>query len=164
MKKIIIVRHAKSDWETGLTDFVRPLNKRGENDAPKMAEKWKEMNIKPDYVLCSLANRTSQTAELLLRDIFDLDKIDYRQAIYDATSDELLNLINNEVDDKVETLVLIGHNPGVTELVEYLAEASIGWLPTCASVCLTAMVDSWEMVGKNTFSKDWYIYPKMFED
>ncbi len=164
MKKIIIVRHAKSDWETGLTDFIRPLNKRGEEDAPKMSAKLKEIGLVPDYVLCSLAKRTSETASLLLQGVFDLDKVDYRQAIYDATFFELMNLINNEVDEKVETLLIIGHNPGVTELVEYLSASNIGWLPTCGMVCLTASVEDWAMVGKDTFSKDWYYYPKILED
>jgi phosphohistidine phosphatase len=163
MKKIIIVRHAKSDWENGLTDLERPLNDRGRRVAPKMGLSLNEVGGIPDYVICSPAKRTTQTASLLLHNLFNLEKIDYQSSVYEASFFELLNLINNDVDDEVDTLMLIGHNPGVTELVDYLSAANIGWLPTCSCVCLISAVNSWKEVSKETFSIDWNIYPKMFD-
>ena len=163
MKKLIIVRHAKSDWANGVTDLERPLNDRGRRVAPQMRNQLKHNGGTPDYVMCSPAKRTAETASLLLHDIYDLKTIDFRPSIYDASFFELLNLINNDVDDTVETLMLVGHNPGVNELVEYLSSAEIGWMPTCSCVCIITTIDSWKEVSKDTFSLEWNIYPKMFD-
>lgn len=162
MKKLIIVRHAKSDWVNGVTDLERSLNERGRRVAPQMTAQLKEHQGIPEYVVCSPAKRTTETASLLLHGIFDLTKIDYQSSVYDASFFELLNLINNDVNDEVETLMLIGHNPGVTELVEYLSNGGIGWMPTCSCICLTTTIDSWKEVSKGTFSLEWNIYPKLF--
>jgi len=162
MKKIIIVRHAKSDWLNGVADFDRSLSEIGIRVAPKMGEILAEMKAVPDYVICSSARRTTETAELLLTNLYDFKKVKFLKDVYEASFYELLNLINNDVEDSINTLMLIGHNPGVTELVEYLSAANIGWLSTCSCVSLTLSVDSWKMVGKDTLSMNWYIYPKMF--
>ena len=162
MKKLLIVRHAKSDWETGITDFNRPLNNRGIRVAQKMAVVLKDEGVSLDSVICSPAKRTQQTAQLLLNGVFDRTNIILKESIYEGTFFKLLNLINNDVDDSVATLMLIGHNPGVTELVDYLSSANIGGMPTCSCVCLTTEVDSWKLASKGIFSMEWNIYPKMF--
>lgn len=163
MKRLIVVRHAKSDWQAGVSDFDRPLNKRGNRVAPKMTSVLQEMQGVPDAVICSPANRTRQTASLLLNGIVNPEKIIFKESIYEAGFYDLLTLINNDTEDNVDTLMLIGHNPGVSDLVEYLSSGNVGWMPTCSCVCLSADVDSWELVGKDMFSVSWNIYPKMFE-
>lgn len=162
MRKLIIVRHAKSGWETGVRDFNRTLSIEGKQAAIEISNVLKDYTGAPDYVICSPADRTTATASLLLKGWFDLDKILFQDSIYEGTLIKLLNLINLHIGDEVENLMLIGHNPGVSDLVEYLSEGNIGSLPTCSCVCLTSEVDSWELASKGIFSVEWNIYPKMF--
>jgi phosphohistidine phosphatase len=162
MKKLIIVRHAKSEWKAGVSDFDRPLNESGVRVAPKMGQALIDLGVEPDYVVCSPSKRTNQTATLLLNGIYDLKTINYQELIYNASFFELLQLINNDIPDNVNTLLIVGHNPGVSELIEYLSSANIGGMPTCSCVCITAGIDSWQLASKDVFLLDWNIYPKMF--
>ena len=162
MKKIIIIRHAKSDWETGVSDFDRSLNIRGLKAASYLSTVLKRMQVTPGYVICSPSKRTSETATLLLKQLFDVKKIDYQESIYNATFFEIFKLITSDLDDTIENLVIVGHNPGVSELVEYLSSANLGCLSSCSCVCLSTDLDSWQLASKDMFSMEWNIYPKMF--
>ncbi|MFJ2028336.1 SixA phosphatase family protein [Streptosporangium sp. NPDC087985] len=111
-RTLIVLRHAKAAHVPGLADRERPLTARGERDARRAGEALTGMDLRPDLVLCSPSTRTRQTAGLALPDA----DIVIEPAIYEAYPDELLTLIQRS-DPEVRTLALVGHNPGVHELV-----------------------------------------------
>ncbi|GIH90884.1 histidine phosphatase family protein [Planobispora siamensis] len=112
MRTLIVLRHAKAVHTPGLSDPERPLTERGERDARKVGEALATLGLRPDLVLCSPSVRTRQTAELVLPG----GPIEFERDIYEAYADELLELVRR-TDPQVRTLLLVGHNPGVHELV-----------------------------------------------
>lgn len=111
-RTLVVLRHAKAAHIPGLADRDRPLTERGQRDARRAGEALTGMDLRPDLVLCSPSTRTRQTAGLALPGA----DITFEPAIYQAYSDELLSLIRRS-DPEVRTLILVGHNPGVHELV-----------------------------------------------
>ena len=105
MRKIYLVRHAKSSWDDNkLKDIERPLNKRGEKDAPFMGKLMKEKEIKPDLIISSPAERALETAKIFCNEMkVDENQISVEQGLYNAGKKELLNVINS-FDDKVPTI------------------------------------------------------------
>ncbi|MEU9887275.1 histidine phosphatase family protein [Sphaerisporangium sp. NPDC051017] len=120
MNTLIVLRHAKAAHVPGLADRERPLTHRGERDAARAGQTLKAMGLSPDLVLCSPSLRTRQTAELALADLAPAAPLHLESEIYEAYPDELLELIGR-TDDDVSTLLLVGHNPGVHELVVNLS-------------------------------------------
>ncbi|WP_214409997.1 SixA phosphatase family protein [Sphaerisporangium fuscum] len=116
MNTLIVLRHAKAANVPGLADRERPLTDRGERDAGRAGETLKEMGLTPDLVLCSPSVRTRQTAEFVLAGLGADSPVHVESEIYEAYADELLELVGR-TDDEVGTLLLVGHNPGVHELV-----------------------------------------------
>lgn len=119
---LIVLRHAKAAHVPGLADRERPLTDRGRQDAERAGETLKRMGLSPDLVLCSPATRTTQTAELALAGLGSTPPVHFDGEIYEAYPDELLELVGR-TDGEVSTLLLVGHNPGVHELVMSLALA-----------------------------------------
>jgi phosphohistidine phosphatase len=113
---LILLRHAKAAHVPGLADKERPLTHRGEKDAGRAGATLKRMGLSPGLVLCSPSTRTRQTAELALAALAPDAPVHLENEIYEAYPDELLELICR-TDDKVSTLLLVGHNPGVHELI-----------------------------------------------
>lgn len=124
MKRLILMRHAKSDWsQGGLIDFERPLSKRGVNDASRMG-KWMARHVElPEIILCSTARRTQQTMQLLLLALqaSEVDPQDVIQqnfeSMYLASAATLRQLVHSHLN-KYESLMLIAHNPGIEDLLE----------------------------------------------
>lgn len=164
MKTLYIARHAKSDWSVeGAADFDRPLNSRGLRVSPKMSRILKDYNAFPDLVVCSSAVRTRETAKYLCESInVEEDDIKYIDDIYEAATGTLLELVN-KFDDSAQSALMIGHNPGVSYLTEYLSEEYIDNMPTCSVVKLIFEIDSWTEVSKGIATLDWFIYPKKFD-
>src|SRR4051794_29220568 len=119
-KNLILLRHAKSDWsDPGQKDFDRDLNSRGRLDAPRMGKKLCEMDVKPDLIIASPALRARLTAEFVSEQLrYDVDKIDFREEIYEASLRSLLNVING-LDDTYNKVMIVGHNPTFTYIAEY---------------------------------------------
>src|SRR5690606_40347089 len=119
MKKLLLIRHAKSDWEDPfLNDHERPLSLRGLRDAPLMAQRLKKKNIFPDYILSSDAKRAKTTAVITAENLhFPKSQIQFVSELYHATPSALLAEIRN-VPTTVETLFLFGHNPGLNRSEE----------------------------------------------
>ncbi|GII81234.1 phosphohistidine phosphatase [Sphaerisporangium rufum] len=116
VKTLIVLRHAKAAEVPGLADRERPLTGRGERDAGRAGEALRGFGLVPDLVLCSPAARTRRTAELALAVLAGQPPVWTEGEIYQAYADELLDLIGR-TGDEVGTLLLVGHNPGVQELV-----------------------------------------------
>lgn len=149
MKTVILVRHAKSSWNNPvLRDFDRPLNERGKQDAPLMAKRLCARSLGPQRVLCSPALRTVSTAEVFANQLsIPRGLMHLEQQIYQAGHHQLLQLLRQQ-DDKVDVVMLVGHNPGLTDLFNSLsANASIDNLPTCCVAQLTFATDSWAQLA-----------------
>jgi phosphohistidine phosphatase len=120
-RQLLILRHAKSDWHSGIeTDFERPLNKRGEQDAPRIGQWMQEHGIQPDYILSSPAERAKQTVLKVIRELgIAKDDIHWQPRIYEAGPNTLLELLG-DCPDTAQTVLLVGHNPGLEYLLLHL--------------------------------------------
>lgn len=156
MLTLAILRHAKSSWEApGQADFDRPLSPRGSKAAPLMGRHMREIGLAPDLVLCSPALRTRQTAALALAAFGEpRPRIAYDRAIYEATADDLMARLA-QLPSRVRHALLIGHNPGLQDLVLALAGRPLpqaqAWLeekmPTAALVVMDLDAESWNTVA-----------------
>ena len=144
MKQLTLIRHAKSSWNNpSLTDFDRPLNKRGIRDAPKVGSAIEQTGISFDRVLCSDARRARQTLSLISQGIaIDENIIEYRHDLYGASSHHLLSCIA-EQPDTASSIALVGHNPGMEDLADRLATETVGAMSTCNVVQIEFDCDSW---------------------
>jgi phosphohistidine phosphatase len=160
MKTLFLIRHAKSSWgDTALPDKDRPLNDRGRRDAPKIGERLAKRDVKPDLILSSPAMRALKTAEIIAK------KLDYRRRdivvddrLYAVEADNLLDVIH-KLGDKLERVLLFGHNPELTELAHRLS-SKITHMPTCAVAEFTFDAKSWSRIGKVKPAKVTLDYPK----
>ena len=160
MKKLVIIRHAKSSWDDPfLSDHSRPLAERGIKDAPKMAKRLKKEKIYPDAIISSDAERAKATAIITAENLdFSPKKIDFIKNLYHGSVSQILSEIK-KTDDEVKTLFLIGHNPGLNDTIWKLG-GEIDNLPTAGQFGFKFDVKSWEKLnGKN--AKLWFFnYPK----
>lgn len=115
-RTLIVLRHAKAAQIPGMADWERPLTGRGERDAKRIGTTLRALGVRPDLVLCSPAERTRRTAELALVEVRPDAPVEFERGIYQAYADELLELVR-ATPPEVRTLLLVGHNPGVHELV-----------------------------------------------
>ena len=124
MKTLLLLRHAKSSWkEIGMRDFDRPLNERGCRAAPLIGHYLHAQKLAPDLVLSSPAERARQTATLVLESAALAAALRYDERIYEASVDQLLEVIA-QTSDSTEMLLLVGHNPGMEELIQRLTGAT----------------------------------------
>lgn len=159
MKKLVIIRHAKSDWEdTTLDDYDRPLNKRGLDDAPFIGKFLHEKGLAPDLILSSPATRAVQTAEFIAKEVAYEKIICPNQYIYEAFVNTLQDIVSFIHDDN-ETVFLVGHNPGVSALAYMLCGLKES-VPTCATVEIDFDCNSWMDVSKENSTLISYDYPK----
>ena len=121
-KQLLIMRHAKSDWNTSAeTDFERPLNKRGREASPKMARWLRQQKLVPDYVVSSPAKRAKQTVKSVCRELDLTEKnIHWDKRIYEAGVPALCQVLG-DVPTTAQRLLLVGHNPGLEDLIIHLA-------------------------------------------
>ncbi len=162
MKTIYLVRHAKSSWSNpALSDFDRPLNKRGKRDAPFMGDLLKKLKIKPELILSSPAKRTKKTAiEVSEKLDYPLKKIIFKEEMYEASDNELLKVIQ-KLDEKVESVMLFAHNPGLTQLNNYLSDQYLDNIPTCGVVAIQFDC-KWNEIKKDSGKFLFFEYPKKY--
>ena len=160
-KTLILVRHAKSDWSiNGQKDFDRTLNERGHSDAPRMGNKFASMRIMPDAIISSPAERAKLTAEYFAEQLkLDTQKTIFNANIYDASVRVLMNEIN-ALENSYNTVMVFGHNPGLSYFAEYATKAEIGEMPTCAIIGISFEIDSWQMVSQGMGKVDFFTYPE----
>jgi len=149
MKTLLVLRHAKSSWnDPALHDHERPLNKRGRRDAPRMGELVREYGLIPDVVLSSDAVRARLTAEAVAEAARYAGEILLDPRLYLAWPDDILSLLQR-VREKAETVMIVGHNPGLEKLVEQLTGE---WqdLPTAALAQIGLPLDQWRDLKLST--------------
>jgi phosphohistidine phosphatase len=121
MKTLVLMRHAKSAWDDAdLPDTDRPLSPRGQKAAQRMGARLKKAGYRPDIVLCSTARRARETLELMADRLPKKAKVQHLTELYMAVPREMLNIVA-KMPDSAETVMLIGHNPGMGSLVTWLA-------------------------------------------
>ena len=161
MKKLLLVRHAKSDWDNiKLSDFDRPLNERGKRNAPEMAKRLIKKDIIPQHIVSSPAKRAYSTAKYFAEAFgFEKKDIQKEEDIYEASADTLLKTIN-KFDNKYDFIAMFGHNPGITTLTVGLCGAHVFNIPTCGMVLIEFPFEDWAMVSYGTGDQKMYDYPK----
>ena len=162
MKQLYLVRHAKSSWSDGqLADFDRPLNSRGKQDAPNMGKHLKtRRGVTLDLVLCSPAKRAKATARRLLREIqYPIEQVVWEDIIYSGNATDLLTLIS-DIDYHFKSVMVIGHNPYISDMVRFLSKEDIEDMPTCGVFGLAFEVDTWSAIKNERGLKLFYDVPK----
>lgn len=160
-KTLYLVRHAKSSWkDSSLDDAKRPLNKRGERDAPEMGKRLARAGIRPDLITSSPAVRALTTAQKIAEELgIKKSEIDVNEDVYTFNAEGLLEAIRG-LDDKLNTVMLVGHNPAATILLNELAGEDIDNVPTCGVAQLELNTESWAQVKRGGAELVSFDYPK----
>jgi phosphohistidine phosphatase len=160
-KELLLVRHAKSSWDDPyLDDHDRPLNDRGLRNAPEMGKRLQKWSIRPEVWISSTALRAMTTAEILAEQVgFPQDQIQRSRDLYHASATELQEIIS-ELDDRIRSVALFGHNPGMTSLVANLYGLPIENLPTCGVVHLQFNENTWLAVSSAPPARVYFDFPK----
>ena len=149
MKTLLILRHAKSSWnDPELDDHARPLNKRGRRDGPRMGELLRKYGLMPDLVISSDAVRAQLTAKAVTEAARYAGEILLDPRLYMASPADILSLLRT-VRENAETVMIIGHNPGLEELVEQLTGERQD-LPTAALAHIVLEIDQWRDLTLST--------------
>lgn len=145
MKTLYLVRHAKSSWDNAnQSDHDRPLNQRGERDAPRMGKRLRKRGDQPEVIISSSAVRALTTASILATALdYPTSDISIEERLYGAEPEDVLSIIGN-LDDGIHCAMLVGHNPTFTALINALGGCDLDNVPTCGMAVLTFPIDSWK--------------------
>ncbi len=159
IKTLLILRHAKSSWKfPDLADHDRPLNKRGKRDAPKIGNLLKEKDLVPDIIISSTAVRAEKTAKMVAKASKYKGKVTLTDSLYAAGPDAYIDVLRN-LRNKYNIVLVIGHNPGLEELVKVLSGEEHHVMPTCALAHIRLDIQSWsdivQMTGKGRLVRLW---------
>ncbi len=164
MKRLILVRHAKTEHQNYDRDFDRKLISRGKNDAAIIAEQLKNKNIIPDYFICSPAKRAKQTAEIFAETLgYQNENIDEQQFLYDGyTTSGFLNF-NSMLDNSYKTVIVFAHNPDIALLATALSDEDFYHFPTTATAVIDFDTDKWERINAREGKVSLFLYPRIFK-
>ncbi len=162
MKILTLVRHAKSSWEDSkLSDRERPLNKRGEHDAPMMGKRIVAAGIRPSLILSSPAARAWTTAKIIAQEIgYPREFLQRENSLYLASLDNIIDVLVAQ-DAEFTSVVIVGHNPGLTTFANYLSPGLTDNLPTAGVVSVGFEQDDWDLHTAPKTELLTYDYPKL---
>ncbi len=162
-KKLFLIRHAKSSWEdSSLSDTERPLNNRGMLDAPFMAKLLRKKEFKIDAIYTSHALRAVKTAEYFSKELkLSKEKIIIDEKIYEARIRELSCVVNN-ISEDYSSVIIIGHNPGLTSFANFLGDKYIDNIPTCGIVGFEFNMNLWKEIERGEGKIFLFEYPKKY--
>lgn len=166
MKQLMILRHAKSDWgNEGLRDIDRHLNERGYLNAYLMSQWFADNHPAPELIISSTATRALNTALIFSRTLkLEIERFVLTPAIYEARRDSLKEIIATQ-DDQVNNILMVGHNPGLTDLCNALSEELFfDNLPTCGLVNFSCNTESWRSVADGRWPINFYKFPKDYKN
>jgi phosphohistidine phosphatase len=149
VKRLTLMRHADAQWkDPEVADFARPLNRKGHSEAESMARRLIELTLIPDLIITSPARRTAQTGEIIARELSLLPRsIRYEEPLYLGGAQDILKLVRT-VGPRVLHLMIIGHNPGISELAHLLSHSDdMEGLATAALCTITFDTDEWPAVA-----------------
>jgi len=162
MKKLLLLRHAKSDKQAaGVSDFDRPLNNRGKKAAALIGDYLAKRKIQPDLVLSSPAERARQTAMLVGKAAGINVDLRFDERIYEANASQLMKVVK-QIDETASTALLVGHNPGFEDLLSDLT-GHVRHMPTAALACLNINIEKWKDAGEGCATIKWMVTPKELE-
>ena len=162
MKKLLLLRHAKSSWDDpGLADFDRPLNERGRRAAPLMGKFLRNENIGIDLILCSPAQRTRQTIALVTKAARLDAPLRFDERIYEATLDTLVEVVS-QIEESAVSVMLVGHNPGLEQLLFYLTGEDER-MPTGALAELALDVEKWSKTHEGCAQLERFTRPRQLD-
>ena len=158
MKTLYLVRHAKSSWKYEVDDHMRPLKKRGHNDATLVSEKIKGEIESPQKIVTSDANRARTTAEYFKNalDISD-DNYELTHDLYDFSGQQVMQVIKT-LDNSLDKVMIVGHNHAFTSTVNMMGSEKIENLPTSGFVMIEFDEDDWKDVSTGTTKK--MVFPR----
>lgn len=160
MKTLFLLRHAKSSWKNpSLSDYDLPLNKRGKNDALLIAKLLKRKGINIDFIISSGAKRAIETAFFFAGELYLEPKV--LVDLYLASSRTIIRIID-DVDDKTNSILIVGHNPGITDLVNQISNYPLENLPTSGLIAFS-IDGKWKDFGKKKFDFLFYEFPKKYK-
>jgi phosphohistidine phosphatase len=161
MKRVVIVRHAKSDPFGYDDDYHRDLTDRGISDALKISSRLKELSVFPDQVIASPATRTMHTASIYCKNLGkETSSIQQEEVLYGGLTTQSFVGILHKLSDEVQSVFVFGHNPTVHSLVYNLVDAFSSDMPTCATVVIDFDVDQWNNVSARKGKVAYQITPK----
>ena len=165
MKTLFLGRHAKSSWNNALlADQDRPLNERGLRDAPRMGKRLADRGVRPNLIISSPALRAYDTAVKIAGEIdYPVSDIQVTKEIYLEGKTGILNAISL-LDSNIDSVMLIGHNPGITIAVNYLAQADLDNVPTCGIAEIQFDFELWSEIDSSTGKMVLFDYPKRIKD
>lgn len=162
MKKLYIIRHAKSSWKEGEADFDRGLKRKGKITARYMGAKLVSRGANVEQLISSSAKRTRKTTGLLNESLnLSESQITFNPDLYLAASVTIINYLHT-LDDSINEVALVGHNPGVTDALNKLAGEHFENMPTSSMGCVIFSVNSWSEINGNG-KLGFFIFPKMFK-
>ncbi len=161
MKRLFLVRHAKSSWkDISLDDIDRPLNKRGKRDAPEMGSRLKKQQIRPDLLVTSPAKRARKTARKIAREIgYPKKEITINEKLYHGSDEGLIEVVQS-LPDSSDNVMLFGHNPGFTEFANRLCNINIYNIPTTGIVAIDFNCKAWHETDFGKGDLVFFDYPK----
>jgi phosphohistidine phosphatase len=161
MKTLFLIRHAKSSWkDCTIDDHERPLNQRGKDNTPIMANRLHQLGIKPDALFSSTAKRAVTTAQKFADQLdFPQPQIVYNPDLYLASAGMLQNFVG-KIENSLNSVLIFGHNPGLTLLVAQVWGLPINHIPTCGIVSLSFKNATWEEASSQLPSGATFDFPK----
>jgi phosphohistidine phosphatase len=162
MKRLTLVRHAKSSWkDAALADIDRPLSGRGRRDAPRVGIFLAGQGLRPDIILASPARRARKTAELLAAAIPGTkERVLSDPALYEASAAILLERVR-ALDEAWQHVMLVGHNPGLTDFANLLTAIGVVNLPTCSLLVADLDIGSWREATAGCGQPVLFVVPKV---
>lgn len=161
MLELLVMRHAKSDWDAGADDHERPLAERGVKSARRVGRFLARAEMVPELVISSTAVRARTTAELAAEAGGWGCPIERTGTFYDTDPGSVIAEI--AAREAPPRLMVIGHDPTWSELVSLLAGGGAVRLPTAAVACLELPIDSWQAVAPGKGRLVWLVVPKLLQ-
>jgi phosphohistidine phosphatase len=160
-RHLTLLRHAKSSWqEAGISDHDRPLNQRGQQDAPVMGRRLLARGSRPSLILTSTALRARHTAQIIARELgYPGEFLQREPELYLATPDQILAVLARQADS-FRNIIVCGHNPGLTELANRLTDSEIDNIPTCGMTVIDLDLARWADIATASGSLQLFDYPK----
>ena len=163
MKTLFLLRHAKSSWkDKELSDFDRPLKPQGRKVAETISALFKRKRVNPDLILSSPAVRAKETIEIILQSVNLKGQLHFDERIYEASANRLLEMVN-QIQNDVQSALIVGHNPGLEELIA-LCTGRNQRMPTAALAKIIFKTSNWTDVAKAGATLEWVVEPKELEE
>jgi phosphohistidine phosphatase len=161
MKTLTILRHAKSSWsQPDLPDHDRPLNKRGNRDAPVIGEYLTQAGVRPSLIISSSAVRAWKTARLVAKAIsYPVEFLQREPALYHAGVNRIFDVVAAQ-DNGFNSIMIVGHNPGLTDFANVLVPGVTDNIPTAGFVSILVDADDWDLRVRNSAKLIAFDYPK----